>query len=71
MLQAYGFEGFTEPDPSGANLQGSIGDAAHGYLNDEYIASQAVKRLSARTSGEVPWCLTVGFVNPHGAWRRP
>ena len=65
MLQAYGFEGFTEPDPSGANLQGSVGDAANGYLNDEYIAGQAVNWLNARTAGEAPWCLTVGFVNPH------
>jgi uncharacterized sulfatase len=65
MLEAYGFQGFTDPDPSGANLQGTVGDAANGYLNDKYIADQAVRWLSARKSGEAPWCLTVGFVNPH------
>ena len=64
-LTAYGFEGLTDPDPTGSNLQGTIGDARDGYLSDADIASQAVNFLKQRTPNETPWCLTVGFVNPH------
>jgi uncharacterized sulfatase len=31
-LQPYGFDGMTKPDPTGANLQGSVGDPKDGYL---------------------------------------
>ena len=64
-LEPYGFEGLTEPDPTGANLQGTVGDAANGYLNDEDIANQATQWLQARKETDKPWCLTVSFINPH------
>jgi arylsulfatase A-like enzyme len=66
-LTAYGFQGMTEPDPIGDNLEGTIGNLAEqtGYLSDSQIASQAVSYLQQRTPGEAPWCLTVGFINPH------
>lgn len=64
-LEAYGFEGLTHPDPTGSNLQGTIGDETNGYLSDADIASQAAGWLSRRRRGERPWCLTVGFINPH------
>jgi arylsulfatase A-like enzyme len=65
LLRAYGFDGLTDPDPTGSNLQGTIGDARDGYLSDADIASQAVDFLKERKPGDGPWCLTVGFVNPH------
>ena len=67
LLNAYGFEGMTDPDPVGSNLQGTIGNLAEqtGYLSDAQIASQAVNWLQERQPGEAPWCLTVGFINPH------
>jgi arylsulfatase A-like enzyme len=67
LLNAYGFEGMTDPDPVGNNLQGTIGNLAQqpGYLSDSQIASQAVNWLQERQPGEAPWCLTVGFINPH------
>jgi arylsulfatase A-like enzyme len=67
LLKAYGFEGMTVPDPLGSNLQGTIGNEAmqSGYLSDSQIASQAVSYLQQRQPGEAPWCLTVGFINPH------
>jgi arylsulfatase A-like enzyme len=66
-LSAYGFQGMTVPDPIGANLEGTIGNLAEqsGYFSDSQIASQAVNYLQQRTPGEAPWCLTVGFINPH------
>jgi arylsulfatase A-like enzyme len=66
-LTAYGFQGGTEPDPIGANLEGTIGNLAEqtGYISDSQIASQAVNYLQQRKPGEPPWCLTVGFINPH------
>jgi arylsulfatase A-like enzyme len=64
-LSAYGFEGLTDPDPTGSNLQGTIGDPRNGYLSDADIASQAVNFLKNLTPNDGPWCLTVGFVNPH------
>lgn len=66
-LQIYGFQGLTYPDPDGANLQGTVGDhtSTPVYLNDQDISNQAVQYLSARRPGEAPWCLTVGFINPH------
>lgn len=64
-LEPYGFTGMTDPDPTGANLQGTVGDPNHGFLSDAYIANQAATWLRARRGGDQPWCLTVGFVNPH------
>ena len=64
-LEAYGFEGLTYPDPTGSNLQGTIGDEANGYLSDSDIASQGAKWLGQRRPNERPWCLTIGFINPH------
>ncbi len=64
-LDPYGFAAMTYYDPTGANLQGTVGDQAHGFLNDEDVAKQAVGFLATRSPGSVPWCLTVSFVNPH------
>lgn len=64
-LEPYGFKGMTHPDPTGANLQGTVGDPNHGFLSDAYTASQAATWLSQRRGGDQPWCLTVAFVNPH------
>jgi arylsulfatase A-like enzyme len=66
-LTAYGFQGMTTPDPIGDNLEGTIGELADepGYISDSQIASQAVNYLQQRTPGGAPWCLTVGFINPH------
>lgn len=64
-LDHYGFEGLTYYDPTGANLQGAVGDHGNGYLNDEDTANQAEDWLRIRSKTETPWCLTVGFVNPH------
>jgi uncharacterized sulfatase len=70
-LSAYGFQGMTVPDAIGFNLEGTIGELAmksdeYGpFYSDSQIASQAVNYLQQRTPGEGPWCLTVGFINPH------
>lgn len=65
-LEPYGFDGLNGfPDPSGSNLQGAVGDHADGYYNDADIADKAVDWLGQRQIGDQPWCLTVGFVNPH------
>ena len=64
-LTAYGFDGLVYPDPTGANLQGTVGDPNDGFLSDEAIASTAVEWLSTKSRGPAPWCLTVSFVNPH------
>jgi len=64
-LGVYGFDGLVSPDPTGFNLQGTIGDEKNGYRNDQDIANTAVSWLGARTPGEQPWCCTVSFVNPH------
>jgi len=64
-LEAYGFDDMTLPDPTGSNLQGTIGDPKDGYLSDDDIANQAAAWLKQRKPAEGPWCLTVGFVNPH------
>ncbi len=72
-LQDYGFQGLTIPDPLGMPSQG-IGLAKPQYqggpspIGDPEIAAQAVKWLYARskdTNNTKPFCLTVGFVNPH------
>ena len=64
-LSAYGFEEGTYYDPTGANLQGSVGDHANGYLSDVDIANQAAAWLESNSHSSQPWCLTVAFVNPH------
>src|SRR6185369_5859089 len=65
-LEDYGFDWLTVPaDPTGVNLQGTYGDIANEYLNDQGIATQAAGWLSQRKARDQPWCLTVGFVNPH------
>lgn len=64
-LAAYSFDGMTYPDPTGSNLQGTIGDPGEGYLSDTNVAAQATQWLQQRRPGDSPWCLTAGFVNPH------
>jgi arylsulfatase A-like enzyme len=64
-LEAYGFDYDTYPDPTGNNLQGTYGDENRGYHNDAYTATQAVKVLRTIKPEDGPFCLTVGFVNPH------
>ncbi|MEI6372476.1 MAG: sulfatase-like hydrolase/transferase [Actinomycetes bacterium] len=63
-LEQYGFEGMTSPDPTGYNLQGTYGGPS-GYLSDNDVKDQAVSWLNATKPTDQPWCLTVGFVNPH------
>jgi arylsulfatase A-like enzyme len=55
-LENYGFQGYTNPDPTGTNGQG--------FYKDGHIANQAVRWLE-RYRGDAPFCLTVSFVNPH------
>jgi arylsulfatase A-like enzyme len=70
-LEAYGFQGFTYPDPIGFNLQGTVGQEPgtpcyqYTFLNDKDISNQAVQWLGSRRVHDEPWCLTVSFVNPH------
>ncbi|WP_431269635.1 sulfatase-like hydrolase/transferase [Dankookia sp. P2] len=64
-LDVYGFDGLVSPDPTGFNLQGTVGDEKNGYRNDQDIADTAVGWLAARRPDEQPWCCTVSFVNPH------
>ncbi|HWD74821.1 MAG TPA: sulfatase-like hydrolase/transferase [Solirubrobacteraceae bacterium] len=56
-LQNYGFQGYTNPDPTGTNGQGAA--------EDGNIANQAVAWLRGRRGRQAPFCLTVSFVNPH------
>jgi arylsulfatase A-like enzyme len=56
-LEAYGFDGMTIPDPTGSNGQGAA--------DDPDTADQAIKWLHSQARSETPFCLTVGFVNPH------
>lgn len=64
-LDEYGFEGLTYHDPVGGNLEGTVGGAADGSLNDQDIANHAVAWLQSRRPRTAPWCLTVSFLNPH------
>ena len=74
-LQDYGFEGLTIPDPNGVAGQG-IGKGYGGerdgkpfYLEgDQAIATHAIDWLTRRAepgAPDEPFCLTVGFINPH------
>lgn len=68
MLSLFGFQGYTDPDPTGFNLQGTYGDVsdpASPFYNDAYIAAQASTWLAAKKTTDQPWCLTVAFQNPH------
>src|SRR5215212_2318363 len=73
-LGDYGFQGLTIPDPTGLPGQGfgstpgampPVGSTPP--YGDPQIANQAATWLKARASyGDPrPFCLTVGFVNPH------
>ncbi len=72
-LQAYGFEDYsTYPDPTGSNLQGTYGSdfiqnppLAQTFLSDKDTANAAIQFLQDRQPSDSPWCMTVGFVNPH------
>ncbi len=64
-LEPYGFTGMTRPDPTGNNLQGTVGDPDNGFLSDSYVANQAAAWLSQRRGGDQPWCASVCFINPH------
>lgn len=76
-LNAYGFEGLTTPDPigmPGEGLGGRPPAIAHGSVipNDAYIAAQAIAWIEQNARKEQvpgkelpPFCLSVGFVNPH------
>lgn len=73
-LNDYGFQGLTIPDPPGLPGQG-FGSTPGAMpptgstppYGDPNIANQAVTWLKARASygDKKPFCLTVGFVNPH------
>jgi uncharacterized sulfatase len=69
-LENYGFKGLTMPDPLGMPAQG-LGLSKPQYQGappppgDPEIAEQAVKWLYDRRNNSNPFCLTVGFVNPH------
>lgn len=56
-LEAYGFDGLTIPDP--------LGQGTEGFEKDQDTAAQAVDWLSSRKASQPPFCLTVGFINPH------
>ena len=73
-MEPYGFQGMTMPDPLGLPGHGvgatppalpPTGSVAP--ISDAQTASQAVGWLQARAArnSQRPFCLTVGFVNPH------
>ncbi|MBV9034077.1 MAG: sulfatase-like hydrolase/transferase, partial [Acidobacteriaceae bacterium] len=65
-LDNYGFSYYKSfYDPTGDNFQGTYGDESRGYHNDEFAANNAIEWLNNNGSNGKPWCLTVGFVNPH------
>lgn len=71
FLQNYGFQGLTVPDPNGVPGQGigeGTGPDGEPLIGDHGIALQAIDWLKARAESETtgaPFCLTVGFINPH------
>jgi uncharacterized sulfatase len=67
-LSLFGFQGFVNPDPTGYNLEGTYGalnDSGGPFYNDAFVASTAATWLNQQTKHSQPWCLTVGFQNPH------
>jgi uncharacterized sulfatase len=65
-LEPYGFDYYKSYyDPTGDNLQGTYGDENRGYHNDEFTANNAIDWLTTQRPEGQPWCLTVGFINPH------
>ncbi len=73
-LDPYGFQGLSMPDPVGFAGQGSgatpstpgvVGSIQP--MDDAAIATQAVSWLQnrAKSGNSKPFCLTVGFINPH------
>ena len=66
----YGFVWNSPPDPTGYNLQGTYGAPAMPpntppFHNDAYTTNQAIAYLQTVRPTDAPWCLTVGYVNPH------
>ncbi|HEX4577726.1 MAG TPA: sulfatase-like hydrolase/transferase [Edaphobacter sp.] len=63
----YGFAWNSPPDPTGYNLQGTYGDfnSDPQFHNDAYTTTQALAYLQNVKTNDAPWCLTVGYVNPH------
>lgn len=72
----YGFAWNSPPDVVGFNLQGTYGDPIPPppppnptepppYHNDAYTTSQVISYLQNVKTTDAPWCLTVGYVNPH------
>ena len=72
----YGFDWNSPPDPTGYNLQGTYADPTTPppppnpttpppFHNDAYTTSQAIAYLKTVKPTDGPWCLTVGYVNPH------
>lgn len=74
-MARYGFDGLTEKYQLDAgNLQGTYGDPNwvdpetgenNPQLNDAFIGTYAANWLKNKRIGDRPWCLTVGFQNPH------
>ncbi len=73
-LDAYGFDCYTYPDPTGSNLQGTYGSDLYPtqppppdktYLSDADVATAAIKFMRGFKPNDTPWCMTVSFVNPH------
>jgi arylsulfatase A-like enzyme len=73
-LDAYGFDYYTYPDPTGSNLQGTYGSdlyptqpppPAQTFLSDADVATAAINFMQGFTPNQAPWCMTVSFVNPH------
>lgn len=73
-LAPYGFQGLTSPDPVGLPGQGvgatlpappPVGSSTP--ISDAQTATQAVAWLHnrAQSANPTPFCLTVGFLNPH------
>lgn len=65
-LNPYGFEYYKSfYDPTGENFQGTYGQESRGYHNDEFTANNAIEWINNNGTSDEPWCLTVGFINPH------
>ena len=69
-MNQYGFDGLTaQYDLDAGNLQGTYSDPSWTdptpFYNDAFIASVGASWLSQQKAGGTPFCLTVGFQNPH------